>query len=195
MQTSTITRFVILATGLSLSCPAAAAERSYVIDPTHSFASYAISHLGFSTSSGRFQVIEGQITLDPEKGSGKVDVTLPVASVSTGVAKLDEHLQKPDFFDVEHFPDLHFVSNRLHFENGVLTQVDGQLDMHGETHPVTLTVTAFKCGEHPMLKKPHCGADASATLQRSQWGLNTYIPLVGDEVRLTIQIEATAGGE
>ena len=89
------------------------------------------------------------------------------------------------------FPTITFKSNTLKFDGDRVVAVSGDLNMHGVTRPVTLEVTHFRCGEHPMKKVPHCGADAVATIKRSDWGITTYSPTIGEEVTLKIQVEAS----
>jgi polyisoprenoid-binding protein YceI len=176
----------------SIAIPALAvsANETYVIDPTHTFPSFEINHLGFSTFRGRFDKTEGSITLDMAKKTGKADVTIDVASVSTGVDKLNEHLLKEDFFDVAKYPTIRFTSTDFKFKGDMLLAVKGDLTMHGVTRPVKLAVASFHCGEHPLKKIQACGADASVTIKRSDWGISTYSPNVGEEVTLHIEIEA-----
>lgn len=169
----------------------AAAADTYVIDPTHTYPMFEISHLGFSTMRGGFNKTEGRIVLDTTKKTGSIDITIDATSLTTPVPKLDEHLKNEDFFEVAKYPTITFKSDQLAFEGDTLQSVTGDLSMHGVTRPVTLTVTHFACKEHPMLKKPHCGADAEVTIQRSEWGISAYSPAVGEDVQLKIQVEAT----
>jgi polyisoprenoid-binding protein YceI len=107
------------------------------------------------------------------------------------VAKLDEHLMKPEFFDVAKYPTVTFKSNDFKFTGDKLTAVVGDLTIHGVTKPATLVVTSFVCKDHPMKKTPVCGADANVKIKRSDFGMSTYVPAIGDEV--TLRIEAEAG--
>jgi polyisoprenoid-binding protein YceI len=175
---------------LSAAAFSASAAETYVIDSRHTFPSFEISHFGLSTFRGRFDKTEGSIVLDRAAKSVKVDVTIDVASISTGVEKLDEHLKAPDFFDAARFPSITFKSTQATFKGDVLTAVTGDLSMHGVTRPVTLKVNSFTCKEHPLKKIPACGADAEATIKRSDWGISTYAPAIGDDVRLLIEVEA-----
>jgi len=181
---------VVFATLLPAFFTSAHAAETYAIDPTHTFPGFEINHLGFSTFRGRFDKTSGTITLDVAKKTGSADITIDVASVSTGVAKLDEHLLKDDFFDVAKYPTIVFKSKDFKFKGDKLSAVQGDLTMHGVTKPVTLTVSSFVCKEHPLKKIQACGADASVKIQRSQWGITTYSPNVGEEVTLQIEIEA-----
>ena len=175
--------------GTLVSVPGWAAD-SYTIDPNHTHPSYEISHFGWSTQRGRFDRASGKITLDRAAKMGSVDVLIEVASISTGVAKLDEHLKSEDFFNAAKFPTIAFKSKSVHFSGDKPASVDGELTILGVTRPVTLTVNAFQCAPNPFVKKEACGADATATIKRSEFGIKTYLPGLGDDVKLLINVEA-----
>lgn len=174
---------------LGFGVPAFAAD-TYVIDPTHTIPTYEINHLGFSTQAGRFTGVSGKIVLDMAAKKGSVDVTIDARTLSTGVEKQEKHLSGGEFFNVEKFPVMTFKSRKLNFTGDVLTSVDGEFTLLGVTKPLTLTVTHFKCGVNPMRKLAECGADATASLKRSDFGMTTFVPAVADEVKLTIPVEA-----
>ncbi len=182
---------LLLAAALSLSALSAAhAADTYQFDESHTFPRFSLSHLGFSHFQGRFDKTTGSATLDVAAKTGSVEATIDVASIDTGVAKLDEHLKSPDFFDVAKYPTISFKSSKLTFKGKALSSVTGDLTLHGVTKPVTLSVVHFACGEHPMKKVAACGADLVGKLKRSDFGISTYVPLVGDEVTLAIEVEA-----
>jgi polyisoprenoid-binding protein YceI len=168
---------------------AVAAPETYKIDPTHSFGNFEVSHLGFSTSRGRFNKTDGSIVLDRAAKSVKVEVTIDANSVSTGVDKLDAHLKAEDFFDTAKHPTVTFKSTGAKWNGDKLASVDGNLTMRGITKPVTLTVTSFHCGPNPFAKKDACGADAVTSVKRSDFGMKYALPAVGDEVKIVIQVE------
>ena len=183
----------LIAAALSVAAfGASAAEVTYTIDKGHTHPSFEINHLGFSTYRGRFDAVSGSVVLDLDKKTARADISLDVGFISTGVAKLDEHLKTAEFFDVEKFPVITFKSTKSKFKGDKLIWLNGDLTMHGVTKPVTLNVTSFVCKDHPMKKVPACGADASAIIKRSDWGITTYVPAVGDEVKLEIEVEAQA---
>lgn len=173
----------------SLALPAFAAD-SYTADPAHTYPNFEISHLGFSTSRGVFEKTAGKITLDTAAKSGTIDITIDTASLHTGWQKRDDHLKSEEFFNVAKFPTMTYKSNKLKFDGDKLTGVDGELTLLGVTKPVNLTVSDFKCGAHPINKKAMCGANASATIKRTEFGLSAYVPAISDEVKIEIQIEA-----
>lgn len=172
-----------------MSVPAFAAD-SYTVDSGHTYPSFEINHLGFSIQRGRFDKSGGRITLDTSARTGTVEITIDTASINTGHAKRDEHLRSEDFFDVGRFPTMTFKSDKLRFNGDKLVGAEGELTLLGVTRPVTLAVDAFSCGTHPIMKKPVCGANATATIKRSEFGMKTYVPAVGDDVHIAIQVEA-----
>lgn len=173
-----------------LSVSAHAAPETYQIDPTHTFPNFQISHLGFSVQQGRFDKTAGTIVIDRAKGAGSINVTIETASIDTGLPKLEEHLRGADFFNVEKFPTMTFKADKLKFNGEQLVSADGNLTLLGVTRPVTLTVDGFHCGTNPLNKKAACGASVSTTIKRSEFGMSTYVPAVGDEVKITIPVEA-----
>ena len=183
------TRLVSLAFILTAG-PALAAPETYTIDPGHTFPSFEVSHIGFSTTRGRFDKTAGRITLDREAKTAAADITIDATSIDTGVQKLDEHLRKPDFFDATNHPSITFKGDRARFNGDTLAAIEGNLTMRGQTKPVTLTVSKFICGNHPMSKKALCGADAATMIKRSEFGVNYGLPVIPDEVKLIIQVEA-----
>lgn len=168
---------------------------TYTIDADHSKPVFEIGHMGMSTYHGRFDTISGSVTLDAAAKKGSADVTIDAASVSTGVAKLDTHLKSADFFDVATYPTITFKSTSFKFKGDKVVSITGDLNMHGVSKPVTLTVDHFFCREHPLYKVPACGADAHAVIKRLDWGgIGQKLPtdIIAADVTLRIQIEARA---
>jgi polyisoprenoid-binding protein YceI len=180
---------ILAAMALALAMPARSA--TYAIDPTHTFASFEISHLGTSTSRGRFNRNAGSVQFDRAARSGSVDVIIETTSVSTGVAMLDKHLQSEDFLDAENFPTARFVGDAFSFNGDQLSQVSGMLTLRGKTLPVVLKATHFSCYTNLLIRREVCGGDFEATLRRSQWGLSYGLDFgIPDELRLLVQVEA-----
>jgi polyisoprenoid-binding protein YceI len=177
--------------GLALAAPV-----TYQIDPAHTFPSFEADHFGgLSIWRGRFDKTSGTIVLDREKGTGTFDVAVDASSIDFGNPKLNEHTKSAEMFDVEKFPTAIYKGTLTNFKNGVPTQVVGEFTLHGVTHPLTLTINQFKCVTFPMDKKEHCGADASGTLNRADYGIN-YGDKYGFkmDVKLAIQVEGIRGG-
>jgi len=173
----------------ALAVPAFAAE-SFTADPNHTYPSFEINHLGFSISRGTFEKSSGKITLDAATKSGTIDITIDTASVNTGMAKRDDHLKSDEFFNVAKFPTMTYKSSKLKFNGDKLVGADGELTLLGVTKPVSLNIDWFRCGAHPMSKKALCGANATTAIKRSDFGLSTFLPAIGDDVKIAIQIEA-----
>lgn len=169
---------------------AAAVADSYTLDPDHTFPRFEISHLGFSTHHGQFNKTAGKLRLDRAAKNGSVEITVDTASISTGDPALEKHLRSDEFFNVAKFPAMTFRSRALKFNGDVPVAAEGELTLLGVTRPLTLSISRVKCGPHPVLKKEECGAEVSGTLKRSEFGMKAYVPLVGDEVTLHIQVEA-----
>lgn len=180
---------IAIAIAGTLSTSAFAAE-TYTIDARHTFPSFEVSHLGFSIQRGRFNKTSGTFMLDVASRSGSIDISIDASSIDTGLAELEKHMQGEDFFDTAKYPTITFKSKSLRFEGEKLTGVDGDFTMLGVTRPVSLKVDHFKCAPHPMNKKAMCGANATTTIKRSEFGMTKYVPAVGDEVKIAIQVEA-----
>lgn len=178
---------------LILSCmsTAQAAAENYTLDPTHTSVLWHISHFNFSHPSGKWMA-DGTLTLDETKPqNSKLNVTINVDGLVTGVPKLDEHLKSKDFFDVGQFPTATFVSDKINMTGKNTAKVYGTLTVHGVSKPVTLDVTLNKLGESPITHKKTAGFTASTKLKRSDFGISAYLPGLGDEVKIDIESEAS----
>lgn len=162
----------------------------YRIDPTHTYASFEIDHLGFSTQRGRFNQTSGSVTFDPEAKTGGIEIRIDAASIDTGFGLRDDTLRGSSWFNVHDFPDVIFRGEQWRFDGEQPTAVEGTLILLGEARPMRFEITRFKCGLNLALLKRGCGADAHGSLRRSDFGMTIGIPFIGDEVRLRIQVEA-----
>ena len=184
-----MTNRIFLTTLLAcLALPVAATD--LVIDGSHTYASFEVDHMGFSTQRGQFRETSGSLRFDAEARSGEVEVRIDAASLDTGFGLRDEVLRGADWFNVKDFPDIIFRSQRFVFDDDKPVAVEGKLVLLGEIRPLRLEITRFKCGLNLAVGKRGCGADAQGTLHRSEFGMQTGIPFIGDEVRLRIQVEA-----
>ena len=176
---------------LIAACSAAAtAAETYSVDGNHTHATFSFQHLGFSTFHGKLPARSGSIVLDRTKQTGSAEIVFDLQEVSTGVAKFDEHLRGKDFFEVAKNPTATFKSTRITFQGDMPATVEGNLTLKGITKPVSLQVTSFKCAQHPMMKVPACGANATGRIKRSDFGLSYALPAVPDEIGLMIEVEA-----
>lgn len=177
--------------GLTAATLAVAAPATYTVDPEHTYPSFEASHMGISVWRGKFDKTRGTATLDAASARGAVDLLVDLSSVDFGHTKLNEFMVGPQFFDTAKFPEAHYHGSLAGFVKGTPTRVDGELTLHGVTKPLTLTVNSFKCIPHPMLKRELCGADALATFQRDEFGLDAGKSYgFSMEVTLRIQVEA-----
>jgi polyisoprenoid-binding protein YceI len=170
---------------------ATAASTTYNVDPDHTHPSFEVDHFGgLSTWRGTFKKTSGTVAIDAEAGTGTVDVVIDTATVDFAHDKLNEHVSSPEMLDVAKYPTAEYKGKFVEFAHGAPRTISGELTLHGITRPVTLTINSFKCFEHPMLKKQVCGADASGTFNRADFGVN-YGQQYGfkQDVVLRIQVE------
>ena len=180
-----------MALALAITAGRAAAQETYTIDPVHSQPIFEARHMGFSQQRGSFAKSTGKITLDRAAKKGTVEVVIDTTSIRTFDPRLDDQMKSENFFNVAKYPTLTFKGSNVVFDGDRVVQVDGDLTMLGVTKPVSLKVSNFVCGEHPSNKKPMCGAEATTTIMRSDWGMKYALPKsVSDEIKLTIPIEA-----
>ena len=181
-----------LAAVAALFAGAAHAETAtYAVDPTHTFATFEISHFGASVNRGRFDKKEGTVQLDRAAKTGKVDITIDATSINTGTAAFDKHLQSADLFNAAQYPTIKFVSDKFVFNGDKVSEVTGSLSLLGKTQPVTLKAKQFNCYQSPMLKREVCGGDFETTIDRTAFGMNYGIAWgFPKDVRLVIQVEA-----
>jgi len=182
------TAVIAFATGLAT--PAWAAPETYVIDPTHTFARFSYSHFGLSTQLSQFNKTSGTVVLDQAAKTASVDIVIDTTSVDTGYATFNEHIQAPDFLDTAQFPTATFKSTKVDFAGDKPTAIHGNLTIKGVSKPVTLKVTNYVNMPHPMLKKDAIGADATTVIKRSEFNAGKYAPNVGDEVTISVALEA-----
>jgi len=168
------------------------AQETYVMDPVHSQPSWTARHIGMALQRGSFGKATGKITLDRAARKGTVDIVIDATSIRSYDTRLDAVLKGERFFNVEKFPTLTYKSSDLVFDGDRVVGVNGELTILGVTKPVALKVADFKCGEQAFNKKPMCGADASATIKRSDFGMSDGLKISnpGDEIFLQIPVEA-----
>ena len=165
---------------------------TYTIDPNHTFPQYEVLHFGTSLQRGRFDKTEGKIVYDSAAHKGSVEVTIDTASVNTGMGKLDQHLRGEEFLNVAKFPKMTFKADNWVFEGDAPKKVNGEITIVGVTKPVSFDVGLFHCGVNPMLLRTVCGADLSAHIKRSDFGIKYGLPAVADDVLLRVNVEAIA---
>jgi polyisoprenoid-binding protein YceI len=162
----------------------------YKLDKDHSSVNWGISHFDFSHYYGKWEA-EGKLLFDKEKPeNSKVEVVISIADVITGNDKLNKHIKSPDFLDVAKFPTATFVSDKVEVAEGKVSKVYGTLTLHGVSKPIVLKVVAQKVDKNPVSNKDTAGFSAQTSLKRSDYGISAYLPGLGDNVDLFIEVEA-----
>lgn len=185
-----MTKIAAAAVLATLSIGTLAAPETYVIEGSHTLPRFEYNHLGFSNQASRFDRTSGKIAIDFAAKTGTADVVIDATSVSTGSPKFNEHIQGEDFLDTAKYPTITFKADRFRFQGDRPAKIEGQLTIKGVTKPVTLTVTNFRCGLHPIAKKQACGANAFTSIKRSDFNAGKHAPAVSDQVTLNIPVEA-----
>ncbi|PTN56251.1 YceI family protein [Stenotrophomonas panacihumi] len=173
------------------AAPIQAVSGTYKLDPSHTDVLVQWNHMGFSNPTAHFGNADGTLVFDaadPTKSS--VQVTLPLSGLNSFTAKFDEHLKSADFFDAAKFPTATFKSTKVEAAGTNKFTVTGDLTIKDQTKPVVLDVTLNGAGDHPMMKVPAVGFDATTTIKRSDFGVGAYAPAVSDEVKIRITTEA-----
>ena len=167
---------------------------SYAINPTSTHIRFVIERFKTSTTTGGFYDIKGQLKYDPILRTGDISLIIPIDSLNTGNSSFNNSLTGPDFFDAKKFPSARFKSTKWYFNQDKkpqVTRVDGQLTLHGETHPISLTATKFECDTNPSLKKEVCGGNFTATIDRTKWNINKFVWFgLTKNLNLNIKVEA-----
>ncbi len=159
----------------------------YQIEPTHTRVLFAVSHMGFTTWYGEFTDVSGTMTLNPAHvGASRLSISIPTATVSTSNTELDGELKSPAWFDAEKYPTIIFTSTHIVRTGHNTAEVVGKLSFHGVTRPETLDVTFNASGINPLTKQYTVGFNATGAVKRSDFKQDTYVPLIGDDVSLTI---------
>lgn len=159
----------------------------YAIDTGHTLVQFSVNHFGISDYFGTFPGATGSLHFDPKKlAATKLDVLVPVASVSTTNKVLDEELVSADWFDAAKHPTMRFVSTQVVQTGANTADVTGDLTFHGVTRPVTLKATFKAAAVNPMNKAYSLGFSVTGSIKRSEFGVSKYVPMVSDETKITI---------
>lgn len=165
-------RIVLASVAALISANSFATPVTYVLDPRHTYPSFAADHLGgVSVWRGKFTDTSGKVVYDKDAKTGSIEVTVNTNSIDFGLAKLDEHVKSPDFLDTAKFPTATYSGTFTQWNGSTPTEAQGTLTLHGVSKPLTLKINSFMCKPHPMTKKEVCGADASASFNRSDFGM------------------------
>jgi polyisoprenoid-binding protein YceI len=188
----------VLALALLWPALAMAAPPVYKVDADHSGVSFSIRHF-VSNVSGRFRDFDGLIRYDKANpAASSVEFTVKAASIDTTNNDRDEHLRSADFFDVQKFPSLTFTSTKVVPKDATTLDVTGNLTLHGVTKPVTFPISLLGTVKTPKGEK--AGFETTFKIDRKEYGIvwNHILdsgPVLGDDVKITIEIEADRAGE
>ena len=167
--------------------PARAQPVVYTLDPDHSFVHFEVQHFGTSTSRGRFGPVTGEVTLDSTQGRGEVALRVATASVDTGTPVFNARLRQADLLASTEYPEAFFVARNVRFSGDAVAEVRGEFTLRGTSQALSLRSRQFACrldrGDEI------CGGDFEGEVLRSDFGATFGLPLVGDRVRLLVQVE------
>jgi len=178
----------------TLALSVAAADR-YRFDVLHSQVSFHVSHLGFSRSEGEFHDLSGGFTFEPDNwASASCDVTIGVASIDLDDEGWNRKLLEKDWFDVAQHPSMRFRCLRVVDGNENKARIEGELSLRGVTRPVLLDVHFNRAGVHKYSLQYIAGFSATTTIKRSDFGMHKYVPEIGDEIEIRLEIEGIREG-
>jgi polyisoprenoid-binding protein YceI len=192
----------LFATALSATAfTTAAFAETWYPDGTHTEVVIEWNHAGFSMQTAKFHEVEG--TLEFEEGKiaeAKADFSVIVDSIKTGVEALDTEMVGPQFFDTAKFPKIRFVSTSVEQTGDMTVKATGDLTIKDVTKPATFDITVHNMGEHPLAgffeynQGEWLGMTATTTILRSEFGVDTFIPVGSDAINIVINTEMRAGG-
>ncbi len=167
--------------------PAKVEAGTYAIEPEHTRILFNVSHMGFTKYDGEFRNATGTLTLDSKKPDASVvNIKIPTGSVMVPNAKLKEELDSAQWLDAATYPDITFKSTKVKETGTGTADVTGDFTLHGVTKPLILKVKFNGAGTNPIDKNYTSGFEATGKLKRSDFGVKTYVPMIGDEVDIAI---------
>jgi polyisoprenoid-binding protein YceI len=181
---------LLLSAALLAVASVCARAETYAVDPVHSFFQFKVGHFGIGNVYGRFNDVSGKVIHDPAAPASDVfDIEVKTASVDTHSEARDKHLRSPDFFNAQQFATATFKSKSVQATDAKNLQVTGDFTLNGVTKSLTIPVTVIGVGKGPQ-GETRIGGEARFTINRSDYGIKTFLPAITDEVELTIAIEA-----
>ncbi|MDG6094350.1 YceI family protein [Acetobacter sp. AN02] len=174
-------------TAMAAPVPVDVQAGTYKAEPGHTQVVFSVLHMGFTNYTGLFSQASGSLVFSPSApASAKLSVTIPVSSVQTTSDRLTGELKDKDWLDAAKYPEAKFVSTHVVPGAAGDAVIEGNLTLHGVTKPATLKAHFIGAGTNPMNKAYTIGFEGSMTIRRSEFGVKTYVPLIGDEVELKI---------
>lgn len=187
--TNRLTKAILVGSALAVTTIASAAlPTQWQLDNSHTRVGFSVEHLGFSTTMGHFDKVDGALTYNikaPNKT--QMNFVIDTNSINTAWAARDEHLRKDEFFNVAKYPTMTFKSTKVDFYNPQQAKVTGDFTLLGKTLPLTLNVTLKKIGKSPMTKEPVIGFRATGNIDRAAYGMTAFAQ--GITTNVPIQID------
>lgn len=176
---------------MALGLPAASlAAETFQLEKSHADLLFSIDHAGFTQKHGSFRELDATLYYDAAHiENSKVAVTANTASLDTAMPARDADVKSAMFLDAAQYPQMRFVSTRVSAAPNQELRIDGDLTLHGVTKPITLRAKLNKVGPNPFDKRPTLGFSATGSLKRSDFGMDKYLPLIGDVVTITLDVE------
>ncbi|CEF41524.1 YceI family protein [Acetobacter senegalensis] len=176
-----------LSMALAEGAPQQVQSGTYKVEPGHTQVVFSLLHFGFTNYSGLFSGASGTLALDSvHPAASKLTISLPVSSVQTTSDRLTDELKGADWLDAAKYPTATFVSTQVAPDGKGGASITGNFTLHGITRPLTLQARYVGSGVNPMDKAYTVGFQATGVIKRSEFGVKTYVPMVGDEVTLAI---------
>lgn len=186
---TTLTKTLLISSTLALTTLASAAmPTQWQLDNSHTRVGFSVEHLGYSTTMGRFNDVDGTLNYDMKAPNDtQMQFTIDTDSINTAWEARDEHLRKEEFFNVAKYPTMTFKSTQVNFINPQQAKVTGDFTLLGKTKPLTLDVTLKKIADSPMTKEPVIGFRATGNIDRAAYGMTAYAK--GITTNVPIQID------
>jgi polyisoprenoid-binding protein YceI len=184
----TVKRLIFLAI-MSITCNTGFAA-NYQLEPIHTQILFFCDHLGFSKSQGEFLSFEGSFSFNPDDvTASNVEISIDTASIDMDNQKWNDHMKNQDFFNVDIFPKMTFISNKVEPLADKTMNVYGTLTLLDHSEAIVLKVAHNKSGKHPFSGKYTAGFSATTQVKRSLFGMTYGIPALGDDIEIRLEVE------
>ncbi|WLP94249.1 YceI family protein [Psychrobacter sp. M13] len=184
-----LAKTLVISSTLAITTLASAAmPTQWELDNSHTRVGFEVEHLGFSTTMGRFDKVDGTLNYNMKTPDAtQMSFVIDTNSINTAWEARDEHLRSDDFFDVATYPTMTFKSTQVSFSNPIQAKVTGDFTLLGKTMPLTLDVTLKKLADSPMTKEPVIGFRATGNIDRAAYGMTMFAG--GITTNVPIQID------
>jgi polyisoprenoid-binding protein YceI len=184
--------FAALCLIATVAFPSLAATSQWNIDPAHSTAQFAVTHLELSDVQGTFTGITGSATIDDDLSKSKVSASIDVSTLDSGIGMRDDDLKSSNFFDVAKYPAMTFQSTKIVKTGDATAKMTGSLTLHGVTQEVTFDVKFVAPPANQAGTRRN--VQATATISRKLFGVSADEMAIGDNVSVTLDVELVKAG-